>query len=85
MERPQDSGAYRLLFKYLRDRFADRVVLTFNEIEDLLGFSLPESARLEHEWWLIEPSPQSQSWTLANRSAVANLTSGRVVFDRRSP
>ena len=86
MDRAQDgrgAGAYQPLHKYLRDRFADRVVLTFSEIEDLLGFSLPESARLDSDWWLIEPSAQCQSWTLANRTAVVNLSSGRVVFDRQ--
>ena len=40
-----EAGEYRLLFKYLRDRYANRVVLTFSEIEDLLGFELPEGAR----------------------------------------
>ena len=36
------SGTYRLLYKYLEDRYATTVVLTFGEIEDLLGFSLPD-------------------------------------------
>ena len=40
------SGKYRLLYKYLEDRYAKTVVLTFGEIEDLLGFSLPDQARL---------------------------------------
>ena len=41
-----DAGEYRLLYKYLRDRFSDRLVLTFGQIEDLLGFSLPVAARV---------------------------------------
>jgi hypothetical protein len=80
-------GAYRPLYKYLHDRFADRVVLTFGEIEDLIGFPLPDAARLQLEWWTgdgaIEgPSEQTTSWTSANRAAVVNLVSRRVVFDR---
>jgi hypothetical protein len=82
-----DAGEYRLLHKYLRDRFADRVVLTFTEIEDLLGFSLPERAGLELAWWDTDvtgaSTAQSAAWTLANRSAVPNLVSRRVVFDRQ--
>ena len=44
-------GQYLLLYKYLENRYADTVVLTFAEIEDLLGFPLPEQARLQQEWW----------------------------------
>ena len=42
-----EAGEYRLLYKYLRDRFSDRLLLTFGQIEDLLGFSLPVAARVE--------------------------------------
>jgi len=38
---------YLSLHKYLENRYADTVVLTFSQIEDLLGFVLPESARRE--------------------------------------
>jgi hypothetical protein len=82
-----DPGEYQLLYKYLRDRYANRVVLTFGEIEDIVGFSLPESARLQQEWWvgtdaLARRSAQSDSWTMASRTAVANLSAKSVVFDR---
>jgi hypothetical protein len=81
-----NPGEYQLLYKYLRDRYANRVVLTFGEIEDIVGFSLPESARLQPEWWIgaaIAPrSAQSDSWTMASRTAVANLSAKNVVFDR---
>jgi hypothetical protein len=79
-------GAYHLLHVYLRDRFANRVVLTFAEIEDLLGFHLPDAARLDRLWW--EPAPnrvrslQSDAWILANRTASVSLSAQRVVFDR---
>ena len=42
---------YRSLHKYLDDRYANTVVLTFAEIEDLLGFTLPDLARVQQEWW----------------------------------
>ena len=80
-------GEYQLLYKYLRDRYANRVVLTFGEIEDLLGFALPGAARFQQDWWggadpLASQSPQSDSWTLAKRTATANLSAQVVVFDR---
>lgn len=85
-----NAGEYQLLYKYLRDRYANRVVLTFAEIEDLLGFSLPEPARLEIEWWggaqpIAHRSAQSDSWTLASRTATVNLVAQSVVFERHPP
>jgi putative transposase len=63
---------YRSLHKYLDGRYADTVVLRFAEIEDLLGFALPDGARLRQDWWANadadgQPSTQSQSWLHASR------------------
>jgi hypothetical protein len=81
------ADEYELLYKYLRDRYANRVVLTFAEIEDLLGFSLPVDARVQQMWWSGTPpvgrrSTQSDAWTLAGRTATVNLLAQSVVFDR---
>src|SRR6266480_5489507 len=80
------SGAYLLLYKYLENRYADTVVLTFAEIEDLLGFALPDQARLHREWWTATDvnagSNYSDSWILASRTAVPNLVAQTVVFER---
>ena len=82
------AGEYQLLYKYLRDRFADRVVLTFGEIEDLLGFSLPQDARAQLTWWNVTPavarSAQSDAWVLAGRTATVNLLAKNVVFERET-
>jgi hypothetical protein len=83
------SGQYLSLHKYLDDRYANRVVLTFGEIEDLLGFTLPDSARREMEWWTnavadTRGANHSNSWTLAGRTAKPNLPAQTVVFDRTS-
>jgi hypothetical protein len=84
-----DAGEYRLLYAYLRDRFSDRLVLTFGQIEDLLGFSLPVAARVEHEWWgtthtVADRSKQSRAWTLARRTASVNLRAQYVTFERET-
>jgi hypothetical protein len=80
-------GQYRPLHKYLDDRYADTVVLKFSEIEDLLGFTLPDLARVQQEWWAngegdSAPSAQARSWTKARRTATANLAAQTVVFER---
>jgi len=82
------AGEYRPLFKYLRDRYANRVVLTFAEIEDLVGFALPADALAEPGWWhrasdAGRQSTQSAAWTHAGRSATVNLVARTVVFDRK--
>jgi len=82
------SGTYLLLYKYLENRYADTVVLTFAEIEDLLGFALPDQARLHQEWWTraeVNGGPNhSDSWILASRTAVPNMMARTVVFERAS-
>jgi len=83
------SGKYLLLYKYLEGRYANTVVLRFTEIEDLLGFSLPDQARADHEWW-TNPEPgvgganYSDSWILASRTAIPNLLAQTAVFERAS-
>ena len=81
------TGPYRLLHDYLRERYADTVVLTFDQIEDLGGFPLPPEARSDEGWWSrtgatpAEAHP-SDAWVLANRTARANLQAEKVTFDR---
>jgi hypothetical protein len=81
------SGEYLLLYNYLENRYAHTVVLTFAQIEDLLGFVLPEQARLHQEWWTnAKKNPAapnySDSWILARRTATPNLAAQIVVFER---
>jgi len=81
------SGPYLLLYTYLDQRYADTLVLTFAQIEDLLGFALPDLARSQNEWWTrageqTEKSPCSDAWVLAGRTAAPNLTARTVAFER---
>jgi len=95
MDKPASSGVgkgtvpleFRPLHAYLKKRFADTVVLTFAQIEDLLGHALPASARADKAWWANTdstgaPSAQSSSWTEAQRLATANLSARTVSFAR---
>ena len=81
------SGKYKSLYEYLENRYADVVVLTFSQIEDLLGFALPDLARSQNDWWTrageqTEKSPCSDAWILAGRTAAPNLTARTVAFER---
>ena len=81
------SGKYVLLQKYLENRHADVVVLTFAQIEDLLGFGLPPLARTDHAWWTLRETkvkgkPYSDAWTQAGRTATPNLQARTVIFER---
>jgi hypothetical protein len=67
------SGKYQLLSKYLEERYANTVVLTFAEIEDLIGSALPDQARREQEWW---------TKALSSRTAKPNLLAQTVAFER---
>jgi hypothetical protein len=81
------SGKYRLLYKYLEHRYASTIVLTFAQIEDLLGFKLPDRARTDRDWWTVpalgaaEPC-HSNAWTLTRRTAKPNLLAKNVIFER---
>jgi len=83
-----ESGKYGVLYKYLEHRHADVVVLTFGQIEDLLGFSLPQLARTYQAWWTlganVEGAPHADAWVLAGRTAAPNLQSRIVTFERTS-
>jgi len=83
------SGRSAPLHKYLDDRYADAVVLTFAEIEDLAGFALPDLARLSNDWWTAPDPDASRSrfvdaWIQANRTARPNLGARTVTFTRAS-
>jgi hypothetical protein len=82
-------GKYAPLHQYLANRYADSVVLTFAQIEDLLGSALPDGARARDEWWTgadsdADTSSCSDAWILAGRTARPNLLARTVAFERRA-
>jgi hypothetical protein len=81
------AGKYRFLYEYLEHRYAGIVVLTFGQIEDLLGFTLPDLARTHQEWWTTGEKRTgearcSDAWTMASRTATPNLRAQTVAFER---
>jgi hypothetical protein len=72
------------LYEYLEHRYASLVVLTFEQIESLIGFALPEAAVTDVSWWTGESAadPQTGAWRVTGRLATPNLLAGNVAFER---
>lgn len=84
---PAMPAAYLPLHKYLDGRYAQTVVLGLTQIEDLMGVVLPPEAHTDAAWWSNDgpdgtATPQSRSWTQANRTASPNLAAHNVMFER---
>lgn len=72
---------YLALGDHLRDSESSRVTLTFNDIEDLLGFPLPASAKKHRAWWGNSTSGHSQAAAWLNQGwKVAGVTDTSVTF-----
>ena len=87
IERPTSRvpAEYLSLYTYLERRYASNVVLTFEQMEALLGFALPESARTERDWWtspVLCVDRHSDAWTGARRTATPNFSAQTVAFER---
>ncbi|MCY4364987.1 MAG: hypothetical protein OXE17_01990 [Chloroflexi bacterium] len=58
------TGKYRRLFSHLSDLSTSEWRTTFGEIESIIGFELPSSARRHRPWW-ANGSRQVHSHALA--------------------
>jgi hypothetical protein len=86
--RPTDQvpAEYLSLYAYLEHRRESAVVLTFEQLEAVLGFALPASARTEPDWWgapALQCLSHSSAWAETGRIAAPNLSSRTVTFERR--
>lgn len=81
---PGVPAKYLSLHTYLDHRYATTVVLTFDQMESLLGCPLPVIARTETSWWTGDAGPDrhSNTWIAAKRTAMPNLPAGIVAFER---
>jgi hypothetical protein len=82
---PRVPAEFLSLYTYLEHRYASIVVLTFEQMEALLGFALPASASTERDWWTdgaLHTHRHSAAWTGAGRTATPNLLARTVTFER---
>ena len=83
--RPRVRDGYLPLYTYLEHRYASSVVLTFEQMEALLGFALPAAARQEPGWWTSvggHGTRDGEAWTAAKRTATPNILARHVRFER---
>ncbi|OKY79116.1 MAG: hypothetical protein BTN85_1622 [Candidatus Methanohalarchaeum thermophilum] len=59
------NGKYLSLFNYLSNENEGMIELGFDEIEEILGFNLPEAARKHRAWWANSGHPQCKAWLKA--------------------
>ena len=82
---PRVPAEYLPLYTYLEHRHASTIVLSFDQMEALMGRTLPASARTERDWWtgaVVPADRHSLAWTAALRKARPNLLARNVTFER---
>lgn len=80
-------GKYAALHRHLIERTGNEWRATFSEIEKLLGFELPNSARLLRPWWSNQGEQGGHShalaWETAGwKTAQVGMAGEKVVFVR---
>ena len=85
VELPAVSKKYRFLSDYLHENNEPRIKLSFNEIENILKFKLPDSAITHRAFWANTTSHSiALSWLSVNYSVVeANLDEWYVIFEKK--
>lgn len=63
------KGKYAKLYRHLVDRGNNEWITTFYEIEEVLGFSLPNGANTNRAFWANGSRTHSMAWTLAGWKA----------------
>lgn len=61
----QTCGKYAPLLQFLQRQTAKQIILTYAEVESILGFKLPNSAYTYTMWWNPKGHPHCQAWLQA--------------------
>ena len=83
-------GKYRRLYSYLHSLQAQEWRTSFGEIEAVVGFQLPPSARLHRPWWGNQKRSNGHShalaWSVAGwETAEVDMDAETLLFRRRHP
>lgn len=76
---------YEPLRRHLEGASVDRYRASFEEVEGILGFTLPKSARRYREWWANDRHghTQAQAWLRAGwEASEVDMSGQRVTFVR---
>lgn len=82
MKPARNTAKYIGLTRYLRNDKRPRIILTFEEIEKIIGFKLPESAYIHQPFWANTSSHSiSYSWMQVGYMARAlDLKNKKITF-----
>ena len=83
-------GKYQRLYTHLRSLQAPEWRTSFREIEAVVGFGLPQSARLHRPWWGNQRGGSGHShalaWSVAGwETADVDMESETLLFRRTDP
>ena len=83
-------GKYQRLYQYLTGLQAQEWRTSFSEVESVIGFELPPSARLHRPWWGNQRGGNGHShalaWSVAGwETAEVDMEAERLLFRRADP
>ena len=83
-------GKYQRLYTYLRSLQVQEWRTSFREMETVIGFVLPQSARLHRPWWGNQRGGNGHShalaWSVAGwETAEVDMDSETLLFRRTQP
>ena len=81
----QSCGKYAPLLQFLQRQTAEQIILTYAEVESILGFKLPKSAYTYTMWWNPKGHPHCQAWLQAGYDVAdvgETLRTQIITFDR---
>ena len=84
-----NRGKYQRLYTHLCALTADEWKTTFGEIESVIGFELPASARLHRPWWSNQTGgnghSQALAWSAAGWETAEVYMDAETLLMRRKP
>lgn len=81
----QYFGKYVPLLQFLKRQTAQKIIMTYSEAEDILGFKLPDSAYNHPEWWEPNGHPHCQAWLQAGfnvKDVAESIRTKIIIFER---
>ena len=82
-------GKYKELYHWLSNLQVQEQRATFGDIERVIGFGLPKSARLHRPWWSNQKAgghSHALAWLMAGwKTAEVDMEGERLVFQREQP
>ena len=78
------TSKYRRLTEYLLKSNADRIILTYPDIEKILGFALPDSAHkhMRAYWSNSETHSYALSWLSIGYRTRVDIEASTVIFEK---